>query len=62
MDSAIFICLLPRSSNALRVNTGDKPFNKEYLELRVRIYEWVRRITFHSCALRGANDENRKEG
>ena len=27
-------CLLSRSSNALRVNTGDKPCYKGYIELR----------------------------
>ena len=62
MDSAIKICLLSRSSNALRVNTGHKPIYEEYLELRVWIYEWVRRITFYSCPLRGADDENKQRG
>ena len=31
-------------------------------ETYIWIYEWVRRITFHSYALRGANDKNRKRG
>ena len=62
MDSDILICLLSRSSNALRVSTGHKPIYEEYLELRVWIYEWVHRWTFHSCALRAANDENRIGG
>ena len=35
---------------------------EEYLELRIWMYEWVRRRTFHNCALRGANDENRIGG
>ena len=63
MDSTILLfCLLSRSSNVLLVHTGLKPFYEEYLELRVRIYEWVRRITFYSCALRGADDENKQRG
>ena len=62
MGSDILICLLSRSWNALRVNTGHKPIYEEYLELRVSMYELVRRWTFHSCALRAANDENRIVG
>ena len=62
IDSDILICLLSRSSNALRVSTGHKPIYEEYLELHVLIYEWVHRWTFHSCALRAANDENRIGG
>ena len=45
-----------------RAQTGLKPFYEEHLELRVWIYEWVRRITFYSCALRGADDENKQRG
>ena len=62
----ILNCLFSLSSNALRagfcVNTGHKPFYEEYQELRVWIYEWVRRITFYSCALRCADDENKQRG
>ena len=58
----ILICLLSQSSIALSVNAGHKPFYEEYLKLCVWIYEWVRRITFHSCALCGANDENKQRG
>ena len=50
MDSTILFCLLSRSSKVLRAHTGLKPFYEEYLELRVWIHEWVRRITFYSCA------------
>ena len=52
IDYAILICLLSRSSNALRVKTGHKPCYEEYVELRVWIYEGVRRLKFYSCALR----------
>ena len=48
--------------DVLRAHTGLKPFYEEYLELRVWIYEWVRHITFYSCALRGADDENKQWG
>ena len=50
MDSTILFCLLSRSSNVLRAHTGLKPFYEEYLEMRAWINEWVRRITFYSCA------------
>ena len=58
----MLFCLLSASSNVLRVHTGLKPFYEEYLELRVWIYEWLRLITFFSCALRGADDENKQRG
>ena len=46
----------------LRAHTGLKAFYEEYLELRVWSYEWVRRITFYSWELRGADDENKQKG
>ena len=59
MDHGVLICLLSRSTNALRVNTGHEPCHEEYIE---QFMNGQAAIRFIVAQYDSANDVNRKGG